>query len=461
MWIVNLAIWQPDREALTPGHLRLDGDRIAEVATGPAPDGVDATGLVVMPGLVNGHTHMMRAGTCRDTGRAGLDTARQILLNFEVELSHGVTTLVDLGAPLAGVVALRAHLDGRGLSDLRVAGPVFTAPGGYPLDYVDRDLAVGLDVVVEAGGVDQARDEVRRVAAAGVDVIKVAAMEVSFQGDRLATLDQPVFDAIVAAAHAHGLPVFAHAHTVLGYQQALAAGVDVIAHSAFEPLPDDLVTAVAQSGTVVMPTLYAYASFDYAATDPGIVALAASDLLRPFRGEVVEMGRLLRGSGARYPDEFVMPGLDKALVTDAMAVSRDNLRRLYGAGATLGFGTDAGFCFSQHGSVDEELLEMAAAGVPPNEVLRAATGSLARVLGDPMLGAIRAGAPADLVLLEGDPREDLGLLATPAAVIRAGEVVRCDPEAVAALCPRPISAARPTAGRGIALGLRLSRSMSR
>ena len=142
----------------------------------------------------------------------------------------------------------------------------------------------------------------------------------------------------------------------------------------------------------------------------------------------------------------------------ALEVLHANLAALAGAGATIGFGTDAGFCFAQHGMVDDELVQMQRAGMDAHAVLRAATVGLSGVLDRPDLGWIRTGAPADLVLLDVDPRDDLRSFADPVAVVRGGRVVLCGAAAPPELCTGPRDR-RASMARAAWFGLNLALSL--
>ena len=91
----------------------------------------------------------------------------------------------------------------------------------------------------------------------------------------------------------------------------------------------------------------------------------------------------------------------------------------YDAGVPIYLGTDAGGSLS-HGLAPREALRLAEAGLPPGAVLQAATWGARAWLGRP---GIEEGAPADLLVLPGDPRVDLAVLAAPTAVILRGAVI--------------------------------------
>lgn len=404
------------------GNIELAGETIGSV-TAITNESATPETRFVMPGLIDAHTHMMRGGSCgRDEG-LGWDNVAQIPLNFDVALAHGNTTVVDLGAPLHGAVALREWMRTNGYDEPRyiTAGALITAPQGYPLDWAPRDVVEGMVVALEAGDPASGRAAVRRLHAAGVDLIKVAIMELSYNEHPLPALDVATLQAIVDEAHRHNLRVFAHAHSNEGYRRALAGGVDVIAHSTFEALTDNLIAEAKRRNVIVIPTLWVFDAFDKAETDAALLGELQPQLRPDFYRALVDFHKRAHGR-EDLPDDF-LPGLRRSRLRWAMTNARNNLRRLRDAGLRIAFGTDTSFCYALHGSAVHELQEWIEAGLTPREALQGATGGSAAALGRSDLGVIRQGARADLVVVAGNPFADVGDLAKVDRVILGGRVV--------------------------------------
>ncbi|MBI2061380.1 MAG: amidohydrolase family protein [Nitrospirae bacterium] len=400
---------------------------------------LDGGRLFVTPGLVDGHTHMMRAGLCSGDEGVGWENVRQIPMNFDVALSYGETTVVDLGGPLYGSVALRDRLQseveaGKDWPRYIVAGPILTAPEGYPFDWLDPNLAEELVVAIGLDSSDHARTTVRRIKNAGANLVKIAAMELAYNERPLKIMDQDVFSAAVDEAKKQGLRVFVHAHSPEGYRRALTAGAPVIAHSSFLPLPEEIVRQAARNRVIVIPTLWVFAAFGEALENSGLVAELQPQVLPHFYGRLLDFDRRMKLPGNDIPGDF-LPGLKKSRLETAMATARQNLYELWKAGVELGFGTDTSFCYGLHGSAGREMLEMQKAGLPAGVVLQAATRGSARALGRDDLGGLTPGVLADALILTEDPLADLGTVARPAAVIRDGRIVRCDSGKLVDFCP--------------------------
>jgi imidazolonepropionase-like amidohydrolase len=411
-----------------PGDVLIRDGKIEAVRAGGAIPAdyqrVDARGRFVMPGLIDAHTHMLRAGSCGREEGVAWENVRQIPLNFDVVLAHGTTTVVDLGGPLRGVVAMRERLRTQRQPAPRylVAGPVLTAPNGYPLDWAPRAMAVDLEVVEEVDSASRARAIVDRLAQAGVDVVKIASMDVSYNEHPLPVMPLETFRAVVDAAHGHRLRVFVHAHTADGYRKALDGGADVIAHSSFEPLSDAVIVEVARRQIPVIPTLWVFAAFGYARQHPEYLEELRPQLLPGWFARLSDFDRRTRVAGDTLPDDF-LPDLRFSRLESAMQAARDNLQRLSAAGARFAFGTDTSFCYALHGSAAHEIGEMVAAGLSPAAALTAATSGSAAALGAADLGVLRAGAAADVLILRGNPLDNLRVLAQPDTVIRSGRIV--------------------------------------
>lgn len=344
-----------DAETLADALLVVDGQgRIAQVEPDASTAALPADlpvlggpGCWVGPGVVDAHVHLAFGPP-------------------EEVLAGGVVAARDLGAP----PELAAGWKRVGAPCAAVTGPVLTAPTGYPTRTWGAD-----GFAAEVASPRQARDRVRRLAADGVDLIKVALEPTDSQP----VPDPEVLLAVVDAAHGCGLGVTAHALTVAMVCRALEAGVDELAHTPVEPLPGSVVDAIAAAGIAVVSTLQTFA-----ATGSG------------------------RGATA-------------------------NAAALHEAGVTLVYGTDLGNTGTRPGVDPRELDRLADAGLGRAGALRRATeGSRWAVgLGGVADGRLRVGEPAAVVLLPGDPVEEPAAWRAPLAVVAGGRLLaRSEPAAL-------------------------------
>lgn len=415
-------------------HLRLglqlivlEGDRIEHVeplgdATLPrVGDGdIDARGLLVMPGLVNAHVHIARGGGFEpDEPPLPLQAAR----NFAGALGAGTTTVGDLGCPAPLARALREHVRDNAAAgpDVVAAGPLLTAPAGYPFDWMPRWVA-RLGAAIACGDERDAARAVDRVAGSGMDLVKLAVMHQSYADRPLCAVDVPTASAVVRHAHRSGLRVLAHAHSNADYRVALAAGVDALMHSSFEPLDDELVALVRGSGVAVCPTLWVFES------------LCALDDQEPAWDRYTpHLGRSVTRSLRRFVDAYrasgdVVPpgiagGLGKPRVVEAVRAAAANLRLLADAGVPIVFGNDAAYGLSLVARPVDELTAMHRAGLSVEACYRAATSEAARVLGLADRGKIAPGQRGDLVAVDGAAATDVSAIERVRWVIKRGQPV--------------------------------------
>jgi imidazolonepropionase-like amidohydrolase len=385
--------------------------------------GADAT---LMPGLVDAHGHAQLSGSA-----PWYPVVANPEHNLQEHLYAGTTTMHDMGGRLDVALELKRRvLDGEIAGPrLRVAGPFFTTPGGYPESYISRVTPLPSTIIAFAMSpylrrVDHPRDarrEVRRLAAAGVDHIKLA---MASTPDGTPVFDPIVLEAITDAAHDEGLRVMAHVDTAANARRAVEGGVDVLVHGVHSTaLSDEDARAIAHRGshtTMVAPTLITFERLWQLAHDK----LAFT----PIENETVAAN--LRDSLAHRPSDYALePSLASWL--EHLEKHRDarlgsNVKKLHDAGARILVGTDGhGSTASFPAGIHEEMRLLVAAGLTPGEVLMGATSWSAH-LSDPKptYGTIAPGLDADLLLLSCDPTKDIACTSKIVEVVARGRRVK-------------------------------------
>lgn len=432
-----------------PSDIVIAGDRIVSVlpAGGAAILGdervVDLRPASAIPGLVNAHEHLVVTHHLTDVDQ-GARTAVfgphwRNLLVAGYQMDFGVTTIQGLAGPLFGELALRDRLlpkYGNAVPDYRTVGPITTHVGGYP-PYVDGRSGRLLVVKAESDTAAEARAWVRYLAGHGVDAIKLATGDFGYGGAPLPESMRhraDVLEATVDEAGGRGLRTFAHTYSANGFEAALGAGVDVLAHLPVNPVPDRVLDEVVERDVVVIPTLYhmhcrVNARFPDDADHNGDdfdpeewraeFALMEDDEqwgARLWR-ELHRFDRPLGSSNPAYDDR----PLDFGRVARSTAAMRESLHRLHERGAVIAYGQDA-----SHSLPYRELREMTRCGLSAADVLAAATSGSARALGvGEDRGRLAAGRRADIVVYDRSPVDDLAVLRDlPLIVVRNGEIVR-------------------------------------
>ncbi len=367
--------------------IAISGDRIVGIfSEGEPREGdltIDAGGRTVMPGLIDSHVHVIVDRTVVD--QETLDeyienSAKRNLADF---LAHGVTTIKSAGDPEDAILELRQLIEEGKVEGPRllVVGPVLSAPGGHPSVTLFADNSwVRERLVAEMARVEDVKETIDRLAGKGVDGVKIVyqgsddGSQTYLYGDRISIrrLPREIMEAIIEESHRHGLRVTAHTFEEEGVIPVVEAGVDSLEH--------------------------------------GVVVKS------PVSETVVEM---LREAGV-----FYIPTLQVFRAAEARGRAMANLKQLSEAGVKIVLGTDTVGSTPAGANTISEAERMVEAGMSPAQVIQAATRTAAEHLGiGDDLGTLETGKLADLIIVEGDPLENISVLRTPWVVMKDGRVV--------------------------------------
>jgi imidazolonepropionase-like amidohydrolase len=372
----------------------VEGDRVREVSdrpiVSPAATRIDLRGRTLMPGLIDAHVHFFLA----EVNLALLDGMPLTLLTTKAVaaarrmLMRGFTTVRDAGGSDFGI---RAAIDDGIIEGPRVfiAGMPISQTGGHAdfrrrtqtgfecaccsgLAYMSR-IADGVPDMLKA-----VRDELRK----GADQIKLMVSGgVASQSDPLESLQFRVdeIEAAVEQAESWGTYVMAHAYSAAAIGRAIDCGVRTIEHGNL--IDEPVARRMAARGAYVVPTLVTYDSLQRRGPDYG---------LTPYS---VQKNSIVLEAGLR------------------------SLELCRAAGVRIGFGTDL-LGALQDDQCNEFLIR--AQVMRPHEVIQSATlvnAEIVRRAGE--LGELVPGAYADLLVVDGDPYQDLGVLQNQGARIAA------------------------------------------
>lgn len=363
-------------------------DRIA------APEGArvhDLSGMTVLPGLMDAHTHLHASADghgYRGLGESLPAAALAGAANARITLESGFTTVRIPGAPGYADVALRDAIASGAIPGPRVlaAGLAIGITGGHCADNNLLPFDYGITGDGVADGPWEVRRLVRQNVKFGADFIKTCSTGgVLSRGTQVGapqfTLEE--LTALVEEAHSHGRKVTSHAHGAVGIRNALLAGVDSIEHASL--IDAEGLRLARERGTVLVMDIY---------TTEYILGEGEAAGILP---ESLEKERMVG------------------------TAQRENFRRAHAAGVTLAFGTDGGVF--PHGRNARQFARMVEFGMRPIEAIRSATVVNARLFGiEDEAGTLAPGKAADLIAVAGNPLEDIRLLEDVRFVMKGGVV---------------------------------------
>jgi imidazolonepropionase-like amidohydrolase len=403
--IANATVFDATGAAPFSGDVLVDGNRIASVAPAgaqprPAADTViDATGKFLMPGMTEGHGHLSFENATATEHLITPTPEEQVFTT-----ARGARALYDAGftsvygaseAKLRLGVAVRNEIAaGRLIGPrIRAGGLEISVTGAMGDESTEHNPRIGPSTLVN--GPEEMRRAVRFQIREGIDNVKLDVSGDPFYAYRAGTLGTPDtctpmhFDEIkmaVDTAHALGRKVNAHTRSVQGSKDCIRAGVDGLLH--VEHSDEELLDMMeaARDRIVVVPTIDLFHQMATGGGAPwGITADVAA-----------MMG---------------IPPLIEASSQTHTALRKRGVRHLIGG--------DYGFAWSQQGQQGRDLQWFVKYyGYSPAEALICATrnGGFA-MMGDDSLGTLEQGKLADMILVDGNPLDDLTLLDGPSHVL--------------------------------------------
>jgi imidazolonepropionase-like amidohydrolase len=262
---------------------------------------------------------------------------------------------------------------------------------------------------------DEARAAIADLDRRRVDLVKLV-LEPGFPGRALPKLKDEVFLAAMAEARRRKMRTTVHVGTDADAKLAIEAGAGGLEHTA-RGLSDDTINLMAAKKVTFTPTMVV---LDWA-WKRGAVRGEDADVRRLANPAILQT--LLDPKSPLAP--MMREGEEAATMARAVEGSLQQVRKAIRAGVPVLAGSDAGNPATFHGvALLRELELLAEAGMPLNEVLRAATSRAADRLGQSTLGRIAPGAVADLVVLDADPGESVGAYRKVRSVYLGGRKIR-------------------------------------
>jgi imidazolonepropionase-like amidohydrolase len=360
--ITNARILDVDTD-IARGSIVIEDGRIVSVSAGAAAAAgrptLDAGGRTVLPGYIDAHRHVIN-------GDAGRWFSEQSALRMQEFLDAGFTTLMSGGGPMPGIMELKRRIDSGELKGPRVITSGRADPASFET-------------------ADQARAQVRSLAAAGVEIVKAS----------VTPAEKDMLAVIVDEARKHGLDVMVHAVTAPAMIAAVEAGAAKLVHT-----PHDSFLTNEQAKLVA---------------DAGIENLSTVGFAAPVFGVFNQDNVPTFRDGSPWPSGILGTG------SNAAGEKAVNARTLWDNGVVYGFGTDTNY-LPLDGLYHE--LKVLNLMFSPRDIVKLMGPNTAAFIDmSDDLGAIAPGKIADLTLVDGDPLKLIFNLMNVAVVVQGGKIV--------------------------------------
>jgi imidazolonepropionase-like amidohydrolase len=407
--IVGARIWDASGSVPFDGDVLIEGNRVRAVSRVPGQlsqagcQVVDAKGMTLMPGLVEGHAHLSFEAVTATEDLIAPPPEEHTLLTARVAkvlLDHGFTSAYGASAAKLRLdVAVRNEVDAGRLPGPRIrAGSLeITVTGGLGDESKVHNPRIGASAVVD--GPEDMRKTVRLFCREGCDNIKLDVSGDPFYPNTPAHSTPMSLEEIrmaVETAHSFGRKVNAHTRSIGSIQNCLRAGVDVLYHCEYTDEETLDMLEEAKDRIFVAPTVSLFHTMLYEASP------------------------------------WVTPDVARAMGIDALLeASKKTHTELRKRGIRHLIGGDFGFAWSKQGTNARDLkFFVDYYGYTPAEALRCATrngGALMTMGSNEKLGEVREGHLADLLLVDGDPLADVSILLNPdrlALIMKDGQIYK-------------------------------------
>jgi len=417
--IRDVKVFVGDGQILDQQSVLIRDGKIARIFSGSAPDAktlkaedIDGAGKTLLPGLIDVSVHLSSPGIFSDQPQNPSKADDGIDRELAAYLYSGVTAVNSAGDQLDLMLKHRSKI----ASGETLGAELFVTGSAFGGEASEASQATGVHLVKSP---EDARAAIAGLKKNGGDGI-VALVQGKAGMIPLGPLDPGVITALAQAAQEAGLPLICTTENSAGITMALQASINGIERgSVSDEIPGSLFARMKDGNVSYIPALAGLESvtaFRNGNLSPLQRSLVAQVTPRPAIESTVTMlqSPQLKAARATYGSDALR-----------YEVAAQNLAAAFRSGVTLVAGTDSGTPLLVHGpAIHRELALWVKAGIPTPAALQAATFNAARLIhADNRIGAVREGYDANLLLVDGDPIEDISATERISEVIFHGERV--------------------------------------
>ena len=451
--LINGTVIDPGASRILPNAVVLvEGDRITAVgdqATAMSTKEarvIDCAGKFILPGYIDTHVHFFQSGdiftrpdaidltSVRPYREEHAWIERNLRDTFARYLRSGITSVVDIGGPMWNFRLRKLARSVEKAPRIAVAGPLISSVSRPQLELN------GDPPIVKIETPEQGRQLVQKLARKNPDYVKIWYIVPPAQPSpspgqsdvERAAIFRPVVQAVIEESRRLKLRVAVHATELEAARAAVEEGADLLVHSVTDKLVDErFVTLLKEKGTILTPTLVVFERYgrtfankleltpeEQAWGNPEVIA--SLDVTKLPADKMPE-----RLKTAIAKPETLLAGIQKTY-----DVALKNLKTLQDAGVIIATGTDAGNIGTIHGpAIFREFQLMKEAGLTPMQILQCTTANAAKTFGGDtgaMIGSLKAGNFADLVILKSNPLDDIKHTSEIESVMKNGVLFRAE-----------------------------------
>jgi len=380
---------------------------------------INGEGKTLMPGLVDAHVHLSGSGSVPWENISANED-----YNLAAYLHSGITTVYDLGGMASDIEKLSTKVvNGQLLGPTVYHSHIpITVKNGHPIPLTKELLGWPLKSFVNtlAPTIEKVEDAEKTIAEyleEDVDYVKIIYDQIP-PGSPEMTYE--VLKALIEEAHKNNYKVFVHIGSPQNAVDAINAGADILAHGIWRgKLTSDQADFIAYSKVPIIYTLAAFLNVNHinkgqfypSALDTLLVPKVILDPVTGKKGLDVENQKVMN---AFFDD-----------VTDKSPFLMDNFKLLYKRSAQIILGTDSSLPGTYAGSTYlQEIDALKEYGLSNFEILTGATYQSSKLfLSDPDFGVVEEGKKANLLLIDGNPLENIDLIKSPETILMKGKII--------------------------------------